>query len=219
MVVLDMLGHEQSVDIVMSMFELEDAPSQPPRTAVSVPQLDLVLTAQLVVAWAGEASEEGRLGWWRSNLVSEYGGQDLFRRLLPNTSEWAVLQAAREAARRADAELRAKDHDRDRIVSLYRFGFDLDERIEERLQDLKRSGQSPGDALTRLSEGIAVSWNRDRFVDWVKAHGDVATIASPVGRRIKGDAPTNLEELVRPLVGALLPLAETYPLPHFRNAQ
>ena len=47
--------------------------------------LDGALTAQLAVAWAGEKGEEPRLGWWRSDLASELGGEDLFRRLLPHT--------------------------------------------------------------------------------------------------------------------------------------
>lgn len=60
--------------------------------------LDTLLIAQLAVAWAGEGGEEPRLGWWRSDLVSEFGGHDLFQRLLPHTWEWAALQGAREAA-------------------------------------------------------------------------------------------------------------------------
>ena len=60
--------------------------------------LDQFLTRQVAVAWAGESGESGeRLGWWRSDLVSEFGGEDLFRRLLPTTWLWAVLQAVREA--------------------------------------------------------------------------------------------------------------------------
>ncbi len=69
-------------------------------------ELDRVLTAQLALAWAGESGEEPRLRWWRSDLASEFGGEDLFQRLLPHTWRWAVLQGAREAARRRDAEAR-----------------------------------------------------------------------------------------------------------------
>ena len=113
--------------------------------------IDMALTSQLVVAWAGETGEERRLGWWRSDLASEYGGEDLFRRLLPSTWRWAALQGAREAARRVDAELRRRDHEPDRIVSLFSLGFELDERIEERLADLKRSGRTPDEALPGLA--------------------------------------------------------------------
>lgn len=102
--------------------------------------LDRLLAAQLAVAWAGESGEERRLGWWRTDLVSEFGGHDLFKRLLPHTWAWAALQGAREAARRRDAELRAKANDPDQILSLFSLGFELDERVEERLNELKRSG-------------------------------------------------------------------------------
>jgi hypothetical protein len=180
---------------------------------------DNALTAQLAVAWAGERGEESRLGWWRSDLVSEFGGQDQFRRLLPATWAWAVLQGAREAARRKDAELRQHDHDPDRIVSLFNLGFELDERLDERLQHLKRSGRAPAEALPGLADGIGTIWNRERFVDWAQRHDRTETTPTPVGRHIKGDPPVNLDRLVRVLVGALVPLADSYPLPHFRRAK
>jgi len=39
--------------------------------------LDLALALQIAVAWAGET---GRLGWCRSELTSEWDGEDLFAR-------------------------------------------------------------------------------------------------------------------------------------------
>ncbi len=54
--------------------------------------LDHILTAQLLVAWAGETgSDDPRLGWWASDLTSEFGGEDLFQQLLPSTWRWATL--------------------------------------------------------------------------------------------------------------------------------
>lgn len=139
--------------------------------------IDMVLTSQLVVAWAGETGEERRLAWWRCDLASEYGGEDLFRRLLPSTWRWAAFQGAREAARRVDEELRRRDHEPDRIVSLFSLGFELDERIEERLADLKRSGRAPDEALP----GLAVTddgWHPENFWDWVAGHGEAGGTAS-----------------------------------------
>ena len=179
--------------------------------------IDMALTSQLVVAWAGEAGEERRLGWWRSDLASEYGGEDLFRRLLPSTWRWAALQGAREAARRVDAELRRRDHEPDRIVSLFSLGFELDERIEERLADLKRSGRTPDQALP----GLAVTddgWHPESFWDWVAGHGEAGGTASPAGRRLSGSPPATVGQQVRRLVAGLAPAAESYPLPHFRRA-
>ena len=78
-----------------------DAPSpagNPAATRTPHPPavLDQLLTAQLIVAWAGERGDPQRLGWWRSDLSSEFGGEDLFRRLLPHTWPWATLKAPRE---------------------------------------------------------------------------------------------------------------------------
>lgn len=187
------------------------------RPPIPPSDLDLALTAQMVVAWAGEAGEEKRLGWWRSDFVSEYGGEDLFRRLLPATWAWATLQGARETARRKDAEMRRQHHDADRVLSLYSFGFEVDERIEERLQDLKRSGESPEKALPGLSV-IKQEWKREHFEAWVRGHGEVDIADEPIGRRIKGNLPGALDQQVRRLVAGLAPLAESYPLPHFRRA-
>ncbi len=201
----------------MSMFDVENLPIRSGRAPIPMSDIDMALTSQLVVAWAGETGEERRLGWWRSDLVSEYGGEDLFRRLLPGTWRWAVFQGAREAARRKDAEVRRRDHDPDRIVSLFSLGFELDERIEERFQDLKRSGRAPDEALPGLAV-VREGWRRDRFSDWVVGHGETDASTSPVGRRLKGGPPIALDQLVRKLVAGLAPPAESYPLPHFRRA-
>ena len=187
-------------------------------TALPVSVLDRVLTAQLVVAWAGERGEEPRLGWWRTDLVSEYGGEDLFRRLLPGSWAWATLQGAREAARRVDAAARARDHDPDRIVSLFRLGFAVDERLDERLQDHKRAGRSPQEALPGLREVMGAEWSRERFLQWVEAHGPRETAPSPAGRRLRGEPPASLELLVGHMVAGLAPLGAEYPLPHYRRA-
>jgi hypothetical protein len=200
----------------MSMFEDEDPPARADRAPISVAEIDFALTSQLVVAWAGETGEEKRLGWWRSDLVSEFGGEDLFRRLLPNTWRWAALQGAREAARRRDADLRRQDYDADRILSLFNLGFELDERIEERFQDLKRSGRDPK-AVLRGMTVIDSGWDKDRFFEWVCGHGDVETSATPAGRRLIGSPPSTLEQQVRRLVAGLSPAVDMYPLPHFRR--
>jgi hypothetical protein len=181
--------------------------------------LDLVLTAQIALAWAGESGEEPRLGWWRSDLASELGGEDLFRRLLPNTWRWATLQGAREAARRRDAEIRSRDHDPDRILSLYRLGFEADERLDERLQELKSSCTEPLQALPGLSEVISDSWRPERVAAWLKKQGGEEYVSAPIGRRLKGEPPDSIGRLARNLLGALTPLGEEYPLPHYRRGQ
>ena len=180
--------------------------------------IDSILTVQIAVGWAGEAGDEPRLGWWRSDLVSEYGGEDLFKRLLPHTWQWAVLQGVREAATRHDAALRAKDHNPDRLLSLFNLGFELDERIEERLQELKRAGGVPTKALPSLADLLQPVWSLSNFTDWAEAHAKADYTAAPVGRRIKNAPPSSPEIIVSQLVAALLPLSGEYPLPHFRRA-
>jgi hypothetical protein len=200
----------------MTMFEMESSPARAARTTAVLSEIDAALVAQIVVAWAGESGEYKRLGWWSSDLVSEYGGRDLFKRLLPHTQLWAVLQGAREAARRRDAELRRQNHDADRVLSLFSLGFELDERLEERLQELKRAGRAPADALPGLAAGgLELDWSRDSFLEWVRSHGEPAVATTSVGRRLKREAPTRLDHLTHALVSALAPLADTYPLPYF----
>ena len=84
-----------------------------------------ILAVQLAVAWAGDKGEDPRRGWWRTDQVSEFGGEDLFQRLLPHTWAWAVPQAAREAARRRDAAVRAKDHAPDRMLAPFLLAHSL----------------------------------------------------------------------------------------------
>ena len=179
-------------------------------------EVDAALCAQLAVAWAGEGGEEPRLGWWRTDLVSEFGGEDLFQRLLPSTWRWATLQAAREAARRRDADLRRQEHDPDGLITLFHLGPELDERLDDRLQSLKHGDLAPHDALPALRHVVTTAWRRDVFADWVAGHGAPDTTTTPVGRRLRGDPPP-LDRLVPNLVAALTPLADTYPLPHYRK--
>lgn len=192
---------------------LETPNAHRPARVIPLSEVDHALSTQLIVAWAGESGEDKRLGWWRSDLVSEFGGRDLFQRLLPATADWAVLQGAREAARRRDAELRAQDHKPDQILSLFHFGFELDERLEERLQQLKRTGTPH--AVLRELELTQQDWNLAAFTEWVAVHGETNSSVTTVGRRLTGKPPDSLTLLVRKLVAGLSPLPGSYPLPHF----
>ncbi len=151
-------------------------------------------------------------------MVSEFGGEDLFKRLLPGTWQWAVLQGVREAATRCDAEMRAQSHDADRLVTLFSLGFAMDERLEDRLQFHKRSGCAPAAALPVLSGVISPHWDRGAFEDWTKAHGRVSVEKVPVGRRLRGEQPESIELATGNLIAALVPLAAEYPMPHYRRS-
>ena len=145
-------------------------------------------------------------------------GRNLSRRLLPSTWAWAVLQAVREAARRKDAEFRRQDHNPDRILSLFSLGFELDEGLEERLQALKASGRTPVEALPCLVDGIEVSWNSRPLHRLDKRPRPGRNCYGTSWPARQGEPPTNLDQLVCRLIGALVPLAEGYPLPHYRRA-
>ena len=193
------------------------------RAVIGTTTLDALLTVQLAVAWAGEGGEEPRLGWWRSDLASEYGGEDLFQQLLPSTWRWAVLQGVREAARRHDARLRREDHAPDSLYSLFNLGFDLDERLDERLAHHKRAGTAPGEALPGLvavfASGLREDWDADAFATWAAPGGAPTAKTTPTGRQLSGAPPADPVEAARQLVAALVPLGDAYPLPHYRKKE
>ncbi len=198
----------------------QTSPPSVSRSLISLADLDLTISIQLSIAWAGEGGEEEpRLRWWRSDLSSEFGGEDLFQhqQLLPNTAAWAVLQAVREVARRVDATRRAQLHDPDLIISPFHLGFVRDERIDERFQEIKRSGKAPSDALPLFKKVTSQGWNRSMFEQWAQSYGSFETLPVPSGRRLKGQAPADLPSIMHRLVSALIPLSDSYPLPHFRS--
>ncbi len=172
-------------------------------------QLDQILSAQLLVAWAGEAGEG--LGWWDTDLASQDGGLDLFRQLLPKTWRWAGLRAAREAALRVDAERRARNADGEAVLTLFHFGPELDEALEERLLELQSQEVAPADLLPRLAP-TAEAFDREGFVHSLGEAGSTKT--TPIGRLIRG-APPAPEACAATLTAALLPLSDAYPLPYY----
>jgi hypothetical protein len=184
----------------------------------SVPRevLDEILALQLLVAWAGEASSDPpRLGWWRTSLVDEFGGEDLFRRLTPRTWKWAVLEAARIAACSVDAAARVHAADGDQLCSLFHFGFAVDEQLDDRLGELKRSTPEPARALPELAR-TSGSWDPTKFVAWLAALAPVTAAASSVGRRLKAQPPEDLAAAARMLAAAMAPPTDHYPAPHFK---
>lgn len=181
--------------------------------------LDEILTIQLLVAWAGEEGDEPRrLGWWRTAMLDEFGGEDLFQRLLPNTWRWAVLETARAAAKKVDGQHRGKASDPDQLFSLYRLGFAIDEALDDRFAELKRNVAEPVEALPGL-ERTKSKWKRDAFLAWL---GDLAPVeysATPAGRQLKGKEPADLVAAVKALAAAHAQPGDTYPAPHYRRAR
>jgi len=186
--------------------------------AVTVQMLDQILALQLVVAWAGEGRcEPKRLGWWDTDLVDANGGGDLVARLAPRTHAWASLELVREAARRVDAQARGKHGDPDKLRSLYFLGFELDEKVLDRLAELKRQARAPEEVLA-LPFKLGSAFEKQRVVEVLSTAGKVSfDKVPPVGRHVKGASPESPGELAKKLAAALVPLADEYPLPFFRT--
>lgn len=103
--------------------------------------LDNILALQIIVAWAGEGvCDPKRLDWWRTDLIDENGGGDLFGRLFPKTHQWASLQAVRQAAIQQDRRKRLDMAKPDAVRTLFFWGFTVDEQLTERLAFHKQSG-------------------------------------------------------------------------------
>ncbi len=175
--------------------------------------LDTILALQLSVGWAGEkAADPERLGWWDTDLTDEMAGGDLFARLLPKTAAWAGLELARQAALRADGSAREKLAHPDRVLSLFHFGFELDEATQDRLEHHKRHGHTPEDVFGERW-GVTGSWDQGDFESFLKGLGKPAAEDTPGGRKLK-KLPDDPAEAARTLAAALLPLGRRYPLPH-----
>ena len=176
--------------------------------------LDEILAIQFLVAWAGEGlCEPPRLGWWETDLVDELGGGDFLQRLLPNTHQWAALQAVREAARQQAEAARKSSAEADRIRSLYHLGYEVDRQLEERLRELKSSGTSPTEALPHLSM-IDEGFDAQAFAAWLEGLASVDTRQTPGGRRIKGNPPAEALQRARCLAAAHVPFDTSYPQPY-----
>ena len=188
-----------------------------PAAARDTDALDQILALQLLVAWAGEGRcEPKRLGWWDTDLVDEAGGGDLLARLASRTHVWASLELVREAARRADAKARGKHGDPDKLRSIFFLGFELDEKLADRLSELKRQGKAPGEVL-RLPLALSAQFDKDGVVSVLSKYGKSSfDKVPPVGRQLKGAVPTSPLAMVEKLAAALLPLADEYPLPFFK---
>lgn len=177
-------------------------------------ELDAILALQLTIAWAGEGRcEPKRLGWWETDLIDLAGGGDLLARLLPRTHVWAALEATREVARRTDAKARGRMANPDKMRSLFFLGFELDEQLGDRLAVHKREAQPPAKALS-LRVPLEAAFSREAL-SAALGHGDAAFTVVPGGRKLKGARPDSPADMATHLAAALVPFAESYPLPFY----
>ncbi len=177
--------------------------------------LDAILATQLTIAWAGEGRcSPRRLAWWDTDLIDEAGGGDFFARLLPRTHAWASLEAVREAARRVDANARAKMATPDKMRTLYFLGFEVDEQLADRLAAHKRSGRPPAEVLP-LTVPLTADFSKEALVSSLQTTEAPFTTV-PNGRQLKGQTPSAAAVIVKNLAAALVPLADQYPLPFYK---
>ena len=179
--------------------------------------LDAILRVQLVVAWSGEArATPERFRWWDTDLIDEEAGGDLLARLAPRTHAWAALDLVRVAARRVDAATRAKHGDKDRLRTLFFLGFDTDERLADRLSAHRRSGQAPDEALA-LPFRMSARFDRQEFTKFLQSPGGPRyEKVAPVGRQLLEPIPASAHQMVARLAAALIPVADSYPMPFYR---
>jgi hypothetical protein len=181
--------------------------------------LDSILSFQLIVAWAGEGGETGRLNWWGSSLTDEAEGGDFLGRALPTTARWAGLECARKAAHFVDERLRTSQLDRpDAARTIFFLGFAMDEALDERLRAIKLAGGAPVD-MPFLDLINHSPFDRGKFAQFCKSLSGAPLIKrGPIGREITGLHPKSPRDLIERLVAALVPVPEAYPLPFYRVA-
>jgi len=181
--------------------------------------VDAILALQLSVAWAGEGrSHPRRLGWWQTDLVDQEGGGDLLARLLPRTHVWASLEAVRDAARRVDERARKRSGTPDRLVTLFQLGFDLDERLAERVAYHRRHRSTPSDVLGP-NFIVGPTFDSAAFESFARGSASLPDVEdAPEGRLLLGAPPADPLERVQQLVAALVPFPAEYPMPHFRTS-
>ena len=137
-------------------------------------EIDRILATQLFVAWAGEGrSLPKRFGWWDTDLIDEAGGGDLLARLAPRTHQWASLELVREAARWVDARARSKLGGPDKLRSIFFLGFEMDEKVADRIAELKRLGRAPEEVLP-LPFKLGSIFEQDRVLEELARAGNVA---------------------------------------------
>ncbi len=178
--------------------------------------LDHILCLQLVLAWAGESpvEDDGRLGWWKTDLLHPDAGLTLYQQLFPRTAAWAALCGAREAARRVDQGARAGASRDTGFLTLFSLGTAVDEGLGERIAEHRRSGLAPSAALPALFP-MELPLDRGALAGWL-TRAEVRFETSPHGRRLRGTPPETLRQAVDGMASAIRSLPGTWKAPHYR---
>lgn len=180
-------------------------------------ELDEILSVQLLIAWAGESpgGDSPRLGWWKTDVIDDEAGGDLWKRLLPRTHRWAGLDAARRAAYLTDERLRRPAKNADSQMTLFHFGFEIDEALAERLAHHVLEARNPAEVLPHLS-ALGSRFDRATLAKALAADDlDASFKVVAGGRQLKKVANETIPARALRLATALLsdPVAPAYPVP------
>jgi len=188
-----------------------------PANSMTDSAIDLILALQITVAWAGEGlCDPQRLDWWRTDVVDEDGGGDLFQRLFPKTHWWTSLEAVRQVALQQDRRMRSGMAQPDQVRTIFFLGFEMDEQLADRLIVHKRNGEPP-QAVLPLPMDLKVIFSEHDFEAALQVPGrEIDFQVSPSGREMRGEMPESPELWIRNLAAALLPLSDRYPMPFYR---
>ena len=181
--------------------------------AVDLDLLDMILDWQMTIAWAGEANcEPSRLGWWRTDLIDDLGGGDLLARLLPRTKVYAVWESAREAAIATDRRTRQRMANPDKLRTIFFWGFDLDEKLHDRLAARKRRSEN-----LKLPITWENGFDREAIAKQIGDRCGESKYEIVAGGREIHRNGTDASSLLS-LVAALVPFDQNYPMPFYRIA-
>ena len=114
------------------------------------------------------------------------------QRLAPRTHAWAALEAVREAARFTDQKARQRLADADRVRTLYFWGFELDELLNDRIREQKMSLQPVPDQGAFERQALEAEF---KALDPQAS----ATVQSS-GRQLRGPMPLDPARAARALV-------------------
>jgi hypothetical protein len=201
----------------LGIYYNEDVEIRIPTNPMTDSAIDLILALQITVAWAGEGlCDPQRLNWWRTDVVDEDGGGDLFQRLFPKTHQWTSLEAVRQVAVQKDQQIRLGMAQPDQVRTLFFLGFELDERFADRMISHKRNGELPQKVLP-LPIDLKEQFSKPGFEAALQVPGQKIDFqVSPAGRELEGKMPEAPELWIRNLATALLPLSDRYPMPFYR---
>lgn len=186
-------------------------------TAIAPEELDVVLMLQCLVGWAGEGlTDPPRLNWWSTQLLDEWGGEDLFKRLFPRTFEWALLEATRKVAIQLDRRKRTSLAQPDCVCTLFFWGFGIDEKLEERLILHKQNRNQPYDVLN-FPLDLREEFEEKAFKEAIQSlNSEIAFKIVPEGREIKQTIPESIADAAKNLISGLIPISGEYPMPFYR---